>query len=614
MENKTYSDIAEILDGLRFDGDVERFAENADGVKRNRTAKIFANRVHDRGGYKVHYDWDNFDLSRVETSKVPFLLDHDTATESQLGVVESVDKNSKTMRAKIRFKENDKATEYLNDVDEGFAGGVSVGLSHKDVTYEWDDDEGVYNIYVGEPGLLEVSGVTIPAVVDAGFSAIDEKIVDKLKVHKESEMTENKENVEQFDAGAVLDGISKLTAAVEKQTEKFGEHIEKQAELQEKYEIPTYVSKPHSKNVEMQKANQGENFSLHSIMKYRGSLKEEDAPMEFEYTQKVKDDREHGSLLGIRNGDIAVPFSWLMTGDAKYAVISGSVAEPTSIDYREISDVLYEDNDFMRYADISYDHVGTVNLPKSTAGSFAYLQTRNAAEGNDGADVSYSEDDNLFQPKLLSGKLETTIAAQIASPGLEARAMRNVGRSLRAGMQRDFIAGDGASNSVKGILNGGDKGKAVDAKTYTSANYNTGNSDAGAKDKAMLTAFDEVTDSAWEHNLVGLGEQVLVMGNDLYKRGRKIQRFGGTGDVGAFDGGEYNGARLFRTKYFGTTDAEKRTGVSFVGDSVQVLFWRDVVIREDRTSNGNKDVTHFNVFWNVGVIDDNYVASLKLSG
>ena len=114
---------------------------------------------------------ESIDLSFIASGRAPLLLDHDPL--KQIGVIESVelDKQSRRLRAKVRFGKGELAREAFSDVVDGIKANISVGYSINKLerdTY----DKGTYRAKSWMP--LEASLVSIPADMTVGVGRSSE--------------------------------------------------------------------------------------------------------------------------------------------------------------------------------------------------------------------------------------------------------------------------------------------------------------------------------------------------------------------------------------------------------------------------------------------------------
>lgn len=176
-------------------------------------------------GYEIlGHDEGEVDMSFMESSRAPFLADHN-ATD-QIGVIEKswIDKDKKG-RAIVRFGKSARAEEIFQDVLDGIRQNISVGYRVTEATLvkESDEEPDIYRIK-WRP--LEASLVSVPAdtTVGVGRAHVDVKPIEKkeeiIEMGEESKKNESHEiDVEAVKAEAAkearkaeVDRISEIDA------------------------------------------------------------------------------------------------------------------------------------------------------------------------------------------------------------------------------------------------------------------------------------------------------------------------------------------------------------------------------------------------------------------
>ena len=110
----------------------------------------------------LDHDPKSVRLGRLQ-NKGPALVDHNP--RDHVGVIESVSIDPDRFgRALVRFGRSDRATEILNDVEDGIRNSISVGYRiHKAIAEETGKDAEVETIRITDWEPLEISFVSMPA-------------------------------------------------------------------------------------------------------------------------------------------------------------------------------------------------------------------------------------------------------------------------------------------------------------------------------------------------------------------------------------------------------------------------------------------------------------------
>ncbi len=161
------------------------------------------------------------DLSRLKTGGA-VLVDHDS--RDQVGVVEEAYIGSdRRGRAKVRFGNSTRANEIFQDVVDRIRTNISVGYSPLEMRLEEERDDGQDTYRVSKWQPFEISIVSIPADTSVGTNRAAKNI--KTEIKKESEMTTEtvKESAPAVDVAAVRAEEQKKTRAQYNEMLKLGE-------------------------------------------------------------------------------------------------------------------------------------------------------------------------------------------------------------------------------------------------------------------------------------------------------------------------------------------------------------------------------------------------------
>jgi len=138
------------------------------------------------------------------TNGAPVLADHDS--RDQIGVVESaVIDSDRVGRAKVRFGQSARATEFFNDVKDGIRKKISVG--YRILKMQLEDPSAEHEVYRAtdwEPYEVSVVSVAADDAVGVGRS-VDDSENDILIQYEEREMPEENKTVVEPVAQPVVD-------------------------------------------------------------------------------------------------------------------------------------------------------------------------------------------------------------------------------------------------------------------------------------------------------------------------------------------------------------------------------------------------------------------------
>lgn len=216
-------------------------------------------------------DWD---LERVTNDVCPFMLNH---KQEKIGLVLNVDfLEGDRIACKVKLSRSQKAQQYLQDVEDGIAGGISFGyLVNKyelleKALYELDEDGRKkiirHSKLLGkEITLYEISAVDLPADPTVGYGKSENSPILLKSENLDSFTLEEIKNIENI---ATAQGYMENTKEVENTKEK---------SLQEKLEEANItIANLQAKNAVLENNGNGEMFAtvLEENKKLRSEITE----------------------------------------------------------------------------------------------------------------------------------------------------------------------------------------------------------------------------------------------------------------------------------------------------------------------------------------------------
>ena len=488
------------------------------------------------GEEKLLHGAENVDLSYFNSGTSPALVDHYTASDYQVGVIESASVDGESGFATIRFGKGQKAEEYYRDVLDGIRTSISVG--YEVLKWEIDEEDPSNPKYTATKWTpREISLVTLPADDNAGvirneradfifeLEKEDEDVLTRQadgdsKVKKpdtpeaedrsQEEPTEGRQTpkakVEGTDYGAEANKIFELARDMNVDTEKAYQAVQKQMSFED---FQGDVLKEMKASRAAIDPNTGElKVDINKENRFEGTDVERKDKDAFRITNLLaghvedfkgtvggaeleicKDEESRRKKAGMQVRGYCVPGSIVGTAsewrnrqaeiaELKHrAIISGTDASGGYLVDSELRpenfiDILYGEFAVSRASMMLTDVQGNIEIPKQDGRVTAAWKGEIIA-----ADESNPTFDTVsLSPKELRvlSQFSRTFAIQ-SSLDAENLARQNIMRSLGEGLDSALVYGSGASNQIGGVQTINAIGSSTQSERTQVINYTKAN-------------------------------------------------------------------------------------------------------------------------------------------
>jgi HK97 family phage major capsid protein/HK97 family phage prohead protease len=394
-------------------------------------------------------------------SGAPLLIDHENSIRSQVGVIESVEiGEDRVGRAVVRFGRDDESEKVFQKVQDGIVRNVSVGYQiHKAVLESVNGDRETYRVTDWEP--LEVSLVAVPAdtTVGVGRSADEDSPI--MEIRKEKEMSDvNVEVVKREAAEAAAQDFAKRTAEIIKIGEMFakfgGEKLAAEALRNGKtveefkqmiLEKVASAPQPTAEIGMTEKEARRFNFirAINALANPGDRKAQEAAAFEREASEAV------AQRVGKPAQGMFVPFEVQKRDLTVGTPGAGGHTVDTVLLAESFIDLL---RNAMALTSLGARYltglVGNIAIPRQTGAATAYW----VAESGAPTESQQAFDQVAMSPKTVGAFTDISRKLLLQSSlDIEAFVRRDLATVLALEIDRAAIAGSGASNQPRGIIN-----------------------------------------------------------------------------------------------------------------------------------------------------------------
>lgn len=394
-------------------------------------------------------------------SGAPLLIDHENSIRSQVGVIESVEiGEDRVGRAVVRFGRDDESEKVFQKVQDGIVRNVSVGYQiHKAVLESVNGDRETYRVTDWEP--LEVSLVAVPAdtTVGVGRSADEDSPI--MEIRKEKEMSDvNVEVVKREAAEAAAQDFAKRTAEIIKIGEMFakfgGEKLAAEALRNGKtveefkqmiLEKVASAPQPTAEIGMTEKEARRFNFirAINALANPGDRKAQEAAAFEREASEAV------AQRVGKPAQGMFVPFEVQKRDLTVGTPGAGGHTVGTVLLAESFIDLL---RNAMALTSLGARYltglVGNIAIPRQTGAATAYW----VAESGAPTESQQAFDQVAMSPKTVGAFTDISRKLLLQSSlDIEAFVRRDLATVLALEIDRAAIAGSGASNQPRGIIN-----------------------------------------------------------------------------------------------------------------------------------------------------------------
>jgi HK97 family phage major capsid protein len=522
-------------------------------------------------------------LGRLNSARHPLLVDH--STRDQVGVVEKAwVGDDRVARAIVRFGKSARAEEIFQDVRDGIRSLVSVGYRIHDMVLSKKGDDGEeYTVTDWEP--FEVSIVAVPAdpTVGLGRNAAEETLVRSFTNRSETlkeksvDKTEIKEPAAKADV-QVIDARREREAATAQERqrvrdiqalgEKFNKREDANAAIEAGAAYDAFREQLFTgleKSGSLKLAEPGEiGLSRKEVQQFRftnlilASMFPGDeqvrkiAAFEIEASRAAADQRMNSraeragaftipvdvlsSALDVRSADAehaAKLFIQRAMAGAKLGQRDLVVGTPTAGGNLVATELLASSFIDLLVAQMKVMAMGTtmltdlqgnIAIPRATSGSTGYWVAENSAS----TESQQAFDQVALTPKTCGAFVDYSRRLLLQSSiAVEAFVRMDIARTIALMIDLAAIAGTGASNQPRGILN------------------TSGIGSVAGGTNGLAPTWDHIVDleSAVANANAPAGALGYLTNTKVRGKLKRTQKFSGTNGQEIWQGGELNGAR-----------------------------------------------------------------------
>jgi HK97 family phage major capsid protein len=399
-------------------------------------------------------------LNRLR-SGAPLLIDHENSIRSQVGVIESVEIGADRVgRAVVRFGRDDESEKIFQKVQDGIVRNVSVGYQiHKAVLETVVGDRETYRVTDWEP--LEISLVAVPAdtTIGVGRSANEDSPI--VEIVKEKEMSDvNVEVIKREAAEAAAHDFAKRAAEIIKIGEMFakfgGEKLAadalragKTVEEFKQMILEKVASAPQPTAEIGMTDKEARQFSflraINALANPQDRKAQEAAAFERECSEAV------AQRVGKSARGIYVPLEVQKRDLTVSPATAGGHTVDTLLLAQSFIDLL---RNSLALTNLGVQYLtglnGNIAIPRQTGAATAYW----VAESGSPTESQQAFDQVTMSPKTVGAFTDISRKLLIQSSiDVEAFVRRDLALVLALEIDRAAIAGTGASNQPRGILN-----------------------------------------------------------------------------------------------------------------------------------------------------------------
>ncbi|WP_428421958.1 phage major capsid protein [Methylibium sp.] len=525
-------------------------------------------------------------LGRLASGRHPLLVDH--STRDQVGVIERVwIGDDRRLRCIARFGKSARAEEIFQDVIDGIRSLVSIGYQIHEMKLSKESDSGdEYLVTDWEPH--EGSIVAVPADATVGVGRDDDSdrlirsLIDRAKTPpktvttpKERTMDDDEVKIEEKKAAAEAKRVSESATAQERQRmreitalgEKFGKRKEAAEAVEAGASYDTFresVFTTLEKSGALKLAEPGEiGLSRKEVQQFRftnlilATLYPGDEAVrktcgfEMECARAAADKRE--DVRADRAGAFTIPVDVLTSpldmraGDAEQVtrmlmqrmMSSGRVGQrdlvvgtptaggnlvATELLASSFIDILVNQLSVMQMgATMLSDLQGNIAIPRATAGSTGYWVAENAGP----TESQQTFDQVALTPKTAGAYVDYGRRLLLqASIAVEAFVRMDIARTMALLIDLAALAGTGASNQPRGVLNTSGIGSVA----------------GGTNGLAPIWDHIVALESAVANANAPAGSLGYLTNTKVRGKLKTTQKFSGTNGQEIWQGGELNGA------------------------------------------------------------------------